>query len=308
LWFEGGIALVLLMVPLAGVVIAIPMFRVHGISPLDLTILAGMYLLTAFGITVGFHRLLTHHSFSTPDWLRALFAIAGSMALQGPVARWVADHRRHHAHTDGRGDPHSPRVDPDGRYSGHLLGLWHAHCGWFFNAQKTRIHRFAPDLLADPLIRRIDRWYALWALLSLGIPPAIGALVTGTSSGAWSAFIWGSLVRVFLWHHVTWSVNSICHWIGTRPFDLDDDSTNCWWLALPTLGEAWHNGHHAFPTSAVHGLQPGQVDVSAMLIGALAAAGLATDVKRPSPQQVAARARSQASTRPLPGGMETPKA
>jgi stearoyl-CoA desaturase (delta-9 desaturase) len=287
---EYGIVFILLVGPLAGVIAAPVMFWGHGISRLDVGLFVATYLFTGFGITVGFHRLFSHRSFSVPTWVRTLLALGGSMALQGPVVNWVADHRRHHAHADREGDPHSPNIDEGGTaFSSRAAGLWHAHWGWIFNGWKTRELRFAPDLQAEPLIRQLDRLYLLWAALSLGIPPAVGALVTGTSAGAWSAFVWAVLVRVFAVHHLTWCVNSIGHWAGARPFGTRDGSTNCWWLAIPTLGESWHNGHHAFPTSAVHGLLPGQVDVSGALIRTMSSLGLATDVKEPTAEQIAAR-------------------
>ena len=248
-----------------------------------------MYTFTGFGITVGFHRLFTHKSFECPTWVKAAFAIAGSMAVQGPVIRWVADHRRHHAFSDRVGDPHSPHLRERHGIAGTVSELWHAHIGWFFAEEKTRIKRFAPDLLVDRDLAKIDKRYFTWLFLTLAIPAVLGGLVTGSIRGAASALLWGGFVRVFLVHHVTWSINSICHVFGTRPFETRDRSSNVPWLAIPSLGESWHNGHHAFPTSAVHGVDRVQIDLSGLLISTLERLGLAWNVKRPTAAQIEAR-------------------
>ena len=223
------------------------------VSAADLIIAAVMYLLTAIGITVGFHRLLTHRSFQTSKPLEYLFAVLGSMAVQGPVISWVADHRKHHAHTDEEGDPHSPHVGHDGGVRGVLAGLWHAHAGWLMSTQgRADWKRYAPDLYEDRGMRTDQP--------PLRPPRARSASPLRRSPATWSAaplagaatgLLWGGLVRIFFVHHVTWSVNSVCHFFGTRRFDTDDRSTNVFWLALPSLGESWHHNHHAFPRSAV---------------------------------------------------------
>ncbi len=260
-----------------------------GIS--DLAIAAAMYLLTAIGITVGFHRLLTHRSFQTPKPLEYAFALAGSMAVQGPVISWVADHRKHHAHTDEEGDPHSPHVGHGEGVRGVLSGLWHAHSGWLMSTQgRADWKRYAPDLYEDPGMRAIARHFVPLVLLSLLLPGLLGYAVTGTLAGAATAFLWGGLVRIFFVHHVTWSVNSVCHFFGSRRFDTNDRSTNVFWLALPSLGESWHHNHHAFPRSAVHGLRRWEIDPSALFIGALEKVGLARNVVRISPERQAERA------------------
>ncbi len=282
---ERIFALVIVTVPFLALLFAAVWQR---ITLTDILITAVMYTVTGLGITVGYHRLFTHQSFECPRWLRAAFAISGSMAAQGPVIRWVADHRRHHQFSDKSGDPHSPNLDHHG-FIASLTSLWHSHVGWFFAAQKTRIRRFVPDLLEDGQLTRIDRRYLLWLALSLAIPAGLGALLTGTVAGALSALLWGGLVRMFLIHHVTWSINSVCHVFGRRPFQSRDRSTNVAWLAIPSLGESWHNAHHAFPTSAVHGVERFQLDLSALLIRALEACGLATSVKRPDAAQIQAR-------------------
>lgn len=286
---ERTLAGAVVLLPCAGVVAALVWAGRHGVSCTDIGLAGGMYLLTGFGITVGYHRLLTHGSFRCPRWVRAGLAIAGSMALQGPVVRWVADHRRHHAHSDRPGDPHSPQPGAHAEAGARRAHLWHAHVGWLFAPGKTRLRRFAPDLLRDADIARIDRLYAVWALASLGLPAVLGGLLSGTSQGAWSGLLWGGLVRIFLVHHVTWSINSLCHSVGQRPFVTRDASTNNAWLALPSLGESWHNAHHAFPTSARHGLGRFAIDPSARLIWILEKLHLAWDVRRPSAEHIEAR-------------------
>jgi stearoyl-CoA desaturase (Delta-9 desaturase) len=277
--FAFGVA----VVPFVGLLAAIAW---HVVTVTDLAIAVVMYAITGFGITVGFHRLFTHKSFECPKWVKAAFQIAGSMAVEGPAIRWVADHRRHHAFSDRPGDPHSPHLRERHGVAGTLSELWHAHIGWFFDAEKTRIKRFAPDLLVDRDVTRIDKRYFTWMFLTLAIPFVLGAVATQSLRGALSALLWGGLVRVFFVHHVTWSINSICHVFGNRPFETRDKSSNVAWLAIPSLGESWHNGHHAFPTSAVHGLGRFQIDLSALLISMLERLGLAWNVKRPTAAQV----------------------
>jgi len=249
-----------------------------------------MYFVTGFGVTVGFHRMLTHRSFRTSKPVEYLFAAAGSMAVQGPVINWVADHRKHHAHTDAEGDPHSPHVGHDGGVRGVLGGLWHAHSGWLMSTQgRADWKRYAADLYEDRGMRAIGRQFVPLVLLSLAIPALAGYLVSGTLAGAATGLLWGGLVRIFFVHHVTWSVNSVCHFIGTRRFDTADRSTNVFWLALPSLGESWHHNHHAFPRSAVHGLRTWEIDPSALVIKALERVGLAWNVVRISPERQAQR-------------------
>jgi stearoyl-CoA desaturase (Delta-9 desaturase) len=256
----------------------------------DLAIAAAMYLLTAIGITVGFHRLLTHRSFQTSKPLEYTFAVLGSMAVQGPVISWVADHRKHHAHTDAEGDPHSPHVGHDEGMRGVLAGLWHAHSGWLMSSQgRADWRRYAPDLYEDSGMRTIGRNFVPLVLASLAIPALAGYAVTGTVAGAATALLWGGLVRIFFVHHVTWSVNSVCHFFGSRRFDTGDRSTNVFWLAIPSLGESWHHNHHAFPRSAVHGLRRHEVDISALFIGAMERVGLARKVVRISTERQAER-------------------
>ena len=281
--------LVLTIGPFAGFVAAIAILWGRGIGVVDLALLVAFYVLSGLGVTVGYHRLLTHRSFRAPRPVRALFAVAGSLAIEGSVISWVAAHRRHHAFADVEGDPHSPHLGEEEGVVGMLKGLWHAHVGWLFDEEKTSIDRWAPDLLKDPVMTRIDRLFPALAAVSLVLPAVAGFAFTGTLWGAVTAFLWGGLARVFLLHHMTWSVNSICHYFGKRPFETTDLSTNNWPLALLSFGESWHNNHHAFPTSAIHGLGRWQIDPSGFVIRALERFGLARDVKRVTREQVAGK-------------------
>lgn len=279
------------VLPFVATAAAAILFWNRLVTPADLVIAAVMYLVTAVGITVGFHRLLTHRSFQTPKPLEYLFAVLGSMAVQGPVISWVADHRKHHAHTDEDGDPHSPHVGHDGGVRGVFAGLWHAHTGWLMSTQgRADWKRYARDLYEDHGMRTISRQFVPLVLIGLAIPAIAGYLVSGTLAGAATGLLWGGLVRVFFVHHVTWSVNSVCHFFGSRRFATDDHSTNVFWLALPSLGESWHHNHHAFPRSAVHGLKRWELDPSALIIASLEKVGLAYNVVRISPERQAERA------------------
>jgi stearoyl-CoA desaturase (delta-9 desaturase) len=256
----------------------------------DLVSLAVSYLLTGLGVTVGFHRLLTHRSFKTSAPMRALLAALGSMAVEGPVIEWVANHRKHHRFSDQPGDPHSPHVDRGSGLRGALTGLYHAHVGWILGGEALadREH-YAKDLLADPVIDFIDRTFLVWVLAGLALPFGLGVALTGSLAGGLTALLWGGAVRIFLLHHATFSINSLCHFFGRRRFDTADESRNLLWLALPTLGEAWHNNHHAFPTSARHGLRWWQVDPSAWLIAGMERAGLVWDVVKISRERELAK-------------------
>jgi stearoyl-CoA desaturase (delta-9 desaturase) len=276
------------VIPFAAVIAAVPMLWGRYISLTDVLIAIGMYYLTGHGVTVGFHRYFTHGSFKAKRPMRVFLAIAGSMAVEGPIIRWVADHRRHHAYSDREGDPHSPW-----RYGESLAGLtkgfWHAHLGWMFEEEQTNQERFAPDLIADPDIARVSRSFGLLTGVSLLLPPLIGGLVTWSWLGALTAFFWGSLVRVFILHHTTWSVNSICHIVGKRPFSSRDKSANFWPMALLAMGENWHNLHHAEPTSARHGVLRGQIDTSARIIWLFEKCGWIYDVRWPTRERLAAK-------------------
>jgi stearoyl-CoA desaturase (Delta-9 desaturase) len=262
----------------------------HELRWRDLAILLAMYVPIGLGVTVGFHRLLTHRSFKTGRALRALLTVLGTMAVEGPVISWVADHRKHHAYSDRFGDPHSPHVDRGGGWRGALRGLVHAHVGWLFDhSQRGSRERFAPDLLADPVVSLVDRTFVLWSALGLAIPFALGALVGGSVAAGFEGMLWGGAVRILVLHHVTYSINSLCHFFGRRRFATDDHSRNLRWLAPLSLGEAWHNNHHAFPTSAFHGIGRRELDISGLVIAALERAGLAWDVQRIATGRLAAK-------------------
>jgi stearoyl-CoA desaturase (delta-9 desaturase) len=257
----------------------------------DIGILLVLYVATGLGVTVGIHRLLTHRSFKTSPWLRGVLAVLGTMSVEGPVISWVADHRKHHAYTDRLGDPHSPHVDHGGGWRGALRGLAHAHVGWLFDhTQRGARERFAPDLLADPVVSFVDRTFVIWSLLGLAIPFGAGWALGGTPDAGLEALLWGGAVRILLLHHVTYSINSRCHFFGSRRFQTDDHSRNLLWLAPLSFGEAWHNNHHAFPTSAFHGMTRGEFDISGLVISGLERAGLVWDVQRIAPERQAARA------------------
>ncbi|MFG1697941.1 acyl-CoA desaturase [Nonomuraea sp. NPDC049309] len=283
---------VFVVVPFAALVAAVPVAWGWGLSWTDVVIAGAAYVLTGLGVTVGFHRYLTHGAFKAREWLRIALAVIGSLAVQGSVIQWVADHRRHHAFSDRDGDPHSPW-----RY-GHSVrglakGLVFAHVGWMFGRDLTNRERFAKDLLNDPGIVRIDRLFGPLVAVSVLLPPAVGLLATGTWAGALTAFFWGSLVRIGLLHHVTWSINSVCHVFGERPLKTRDGdrAANFWPLAILSFGESWHNGHHSDPTCARHGMLPGQIDISARLIRWLERLGWVRDVRWPTPSRLAARRR-----------------
>jgi stearoyl-CoA desaturase (delta-9 desaturase) len=258
-------------------------------GPVEWGLAAAMYVVTILGVTVGFHRLLAHGAFKAAPAVRNVLTVMGSMALQGPVLYWVSNHRRHHRYSDVAGDPHSPNLHA-GRWA-RLRGLWHAHVAWALETQDIRDWtRFAPELAGDPAVFALNRHYFIWAGAGLLIPAFAGALLHGgTARGAWLGLLWGGLVRLFLAHHVTFSVNSFCHWYGGRDFPTDEGSRNQWAVGLLALGEGWHNNHHAFPSSARFGLTWRQIDVGFWLIRGLALVGLAHDVRVPAAANVEAR-------------------
>jgi len=274
------------LVPLLALLIAIPFAWGWGLNWLDLAIALVFYVISGLGITVGFHRHFTHGSFKANRPLRIALAGAGQMAVQGPVIIWVADHRRHHAFSDREGDPHSPWLYGTSVFA-LAKGFWHAHMGWLFNRDNTNQQRFAPDLLADKDIVKVDRLFWAWTLFSLFGPAVVGGLISWSWQGALTAFFWAGLVRIAVLHHVTWSVNSICHMIGERPFSSRDRSANFWPLAIFSFGESWHNLHHADPTCARHGVLRGQIDISARIIYFFEKFGWATKVRWPSAQRLA---------------------
>jgi stearoyl-CoA desaturase (delta-9 desaturase) len=256
----------------------------------DIFVFLVLYVLTGLGVTVGFHRLFCHRAFKTRPSVRAVLAILGSAAIEGPVISWVADHRKHHAFSDQVGDPHSPHVDHGHGWSGALRGLFHAHVGWLFiHTHRGRRERYAPDLLADRVVSWVDRTFLVWALGGLLAAFGLGWLFGGTLRDGLTGLLWGGAVRMLVLHHVTYSVNSLCHFFGRQPFDTGDESRNLAWLAPLSLGEAWHNNHHAFPTSAEHGQRRREIDLSALVIGTLERVGFAWDVVRVTPERQAAR-------------------
>lgn len=275
-----------LLVPTLMLVAAIPFAWGWGLSWVDIGIAIVFFYISGLGVTIGYHRHFTHGSFKAKRWMRMLLAIAGGMAVQGPVITWVADHRRHHAFADREGDPHSPWLFGTSPVA-VARGFWHAHMGWTFNRDTTNKKRFAPDLLADKDILRINNLFGLWTAISFLLPPVLGGLITWSWWGAVTAFFWASLVRVAVLHHVTWSTNSICHMIGERPFTARDRSANFWPLAILSFGEAWHNLHHADPTCARHGVKRMQIDTSARLIWLFEKCGWVWNVRWPTPDRLA---------------------
>ncbi len=289
--------------PLVGLGVAIVLLWNRMIGPLELVLLAVFYVITALGITLGFHRMFTHRAFEASRTFRAVVAAMGSMAMQGSVITWVADHRKHHAFTDQDGDPHSPHGHGPG-FSGAVKGLWHAHVGWLFESVGTaERERFAPDMVKDRTMRVMDKLFFLWVALGLAIPFALGWIIGGGLGTALTALLWGGFVRVFLLHHVTWSINSVCHFFGRKRFDVDDESRNVFWLAPLSMGEAWHHNHHAFPTSAFHGLRfwERMADPTGLLITLLEKLGLVWNVVRVSPDRQAAKTLPAAARTPAKG-------
>ncbi len=285
-----------IVVPLAALIAAIPVGWRWGLRWDDVLIALAFYLVTGMGISMGFHRHFTHGSFKAVRPLRIALGIAGSLAIEGPLLVWVADHRRHHKYSDMPGDPHSPWRFGTGPRALAKGFAW-AHVGWMLSPERTSQRRFCPDLLDDGTVRRISGMFPVWVVISLLAPPLIGGLWTMSLTGALTAFFWASLVRVALLHHITWSVNSICHMFGRRDFVSRDRSTNNAWLAIPSFGESWHNLHHADPTCARHGVLRGQVDICARAIWWAERAGWARDVRWPNEERLARRLSEGARSR-----------
>jgi stearoyl-CoA desaturase (delta-9 desaturase) len=279
-----------MIVPFIGFLAAMVLLWEEFVGWTNLAILVGAYILTGIGVTVGYHRLLTHRSFKTFPVVRYGLAVLGSLAIEGNVIIWVSDHRKHHQFSDKPGDPHSPHLDEHTGIRGILRGLAHAHVGWMFsNVGRADQDRYAPDLVEDGKLRVIAQLFPLYVVASLAIPFAIGYAITGTLAGGLTALLWGGLVRIFLLHHVTFSINSICHFWGRRRFKVSDESRNNIWLAFFSFGESWHHNHHAFPTSAYHGLKRWEFDIAGLFISGLEKVGLAWDVTRISPERQAAK-------------------
>ena len=276
--------------PFVGFIVAMVLLWNRFVGWTNLGIMLVAYVLTGFGITVGFHRLFTHRSFKTYPIVSYTFAVLGSFAIEGNVIVWVADHRKHHQFSDRPGDPHSPHTEEGEGPLATLRGLAHAHVGWLFSsAGRADQERYAPDLLADRGLVLISRLFPVLAILSFVLPMAAGYALTGTLAGALTALLWGGFVRIFLLHHVTFSINSICHVWGRKRFRVSDESGNVAWLSIFSLGESWHHNHHAFPSSAFHGLKSWEIDPGGILIRSLERVGLAWDVTRIAPERQAAK-------------------
>jgi stearoyl-CoA desaturase (Delta-9 desaturase) len=283
---ENFLVMLFAVVPGLALIAAVPLAWGWGLSWLDVGLALGFYCVSGLGVTVGFHRYFTHGAFHAVRPLRIALAVAGSMAMQGPVIEWVADHRRHHAFADREGDPHSPwrfGTSP----AALAKGFWYAHMGWLFEREQTNPRRFAPDLLADRDITTVDRLFPVLTVVTLLGPALLGGLLSWSWWGALTGFFWAGLVRVAALHHVTWSVNSLCHLVGARPFASRDRSANFWPLALLSFGESWHNSHHADPTGARHGVRHGQIDISARLIWMFEKLGWVSQVRWPRPERLA---------------------
>lgn len=279
-------ALAIALLPLVGVAVAVPVTLRAGVSAIDLSLFFGMFVLTILGITVGYHRLFSHRSFEAILPVRVLLGVLGSMAAQGSISYWVSNHRRHHHYADRPGDIHSPYVSGDERIGG-LEGFWHAHMGWTFQHQLTNPLVFAKDLYRDRAVATVNRLYLSWVLLGLAIPFAVGGLLTRSWTGALTGLLWGGLVRMFATYHAVNGIDSVTHIFGTRPFETEDESTNNVWMVLPTMGEGWHNNHHAFPSSALFGLRWWQIDPGGLLIRAFEKLGWVRNVQVVSPRAVA---------------------
>jgi stearoyl-CoA desaturase (delta-9 desaturase) len=286
------VTFLVIVVPLLGLVAVPFLLWGWGIHWIDLVLLASLYLLSALGITVGYHRLFTHRSFETLTAIKAIFGILGSMALEGSLFKWVAIHRRHHQYSDTVEDPHTPHHHGVG-WLGVLRGAWHAHIGWFFRPDPPQWEDYVKDLRKSPTLRFIDATFLLWVALGLLLPAAVGGWVQGSWMGALTGLVWGGLVRIFLVHHITWSINSACHLWGSQPYHSRDESRDNPVFGILALGEGWHATHHAFPTSARHGLRWWQLDVSYYLIRLLSWLGLAWNVRVPSPESVARARKDQ---------------
>ena len=287
------VVLITVFAPMAGFAWAIVLAWQNGmVRPIDLGMLIAGWFLTGLGITIGFHRMLTHRSFDTHNWNRLLWAGIGTLALEGPPLAWCAVHRKHHQHSDHEGDPHSPHLHEEG-VMGAIKGFWHAHAGWLFsqNWDDSLVEKYAPDLKKIKGMQSFTKYYLFWIIASLAIPGLIGGLVRMSWQGALLGFLWGGLGRVFLTHHVTWSVNSICHIFGKQDYHSDDDSRNNFIFGILSHGEGWHNNHHAFPTSARHGLKWWQWDTSWMLIKGMSLFGIVWNIRTPSAKAMAAKKR-----------------
>ncbi|HEX8523252.1 MAG TPA: fatty acid desaturase [Tepidisphaeraceae bacterium] len=284
-------ALVVLL-PFAGFIAACIYFWGRGLDALHLTVFLVMVTTTSLGVTIGFHRLFTHKSFETYAPVRFILGVLGSMSVEGPVIKWTTIHRHHHQHSDEEGDAHSP-YHTGHEHGGTLHGLWYSHIGWLFDPDIPDLSKYSKDLLEDRVTAFVSRWFALWVFLGFAIPAAIGGLATMSWKGALLGAVWGGFARIFIVHHMTWSVNSVCHIWGSRPYRSHDESRNNFFFGLFSWGEGWHNNHHAFPTSARHGLEWWQLDISWIVIRAMQAMGLVWKVRLPSREMIASKVRPE---------------
>ena len=278
-------AVAIVVLPLLGTAAAVALATQVGIRPLDVVLLVLMYVITILGISVGYHRLFTHRSFKANLPVRVMLGIWGSIAGQGSLSYWVSNHRRHHQNADKAGDLHSPYVDSE-RHLGKVEGFWHAHMGWTFNHRFSNPLRFARDLYRDPALARVNQLYLLWVFLGVAIPAALGGILSASWMGALTGFLWGGPVRLLLTYHSTNAIDSVNHIFGRKPHHTGDEARNNVWIVLPTLGEGWHNNHHALPTSALFGFRWWQIDPGGMLIRLLESLGWVWDVNRPTATEI----------------------
>jgi stearoyl-CoA desaturase (Delta-9 desaturase) len=291
-WGERWVHFLAVTLPFVGLIAAMVLLWGYHFKTIHLVVLAVGYLLTAIGITVGYHRLFTHKSFETYAPVKFVLAVLGSMAMEGPVLQWVAQHRRHHQHSDDHDDPHSPHTHGNG-FKNMLKGIFHAHVGWVMKPDAPGLQRYVADLMQSRMLRWVNSTFFVWAGLGMLIPAVIGGLFGSPTGETWSwmgaliGFLWGGAVRIFLVHHVTWSINSVCHIWGSQDFKSHDESRNNPVFGILALGEGWHNNHHAFPASARHGLKWWQLDISYLIIKGLEAVGLVWKVRTPAVEHMA---------------------
>ncbi len=281
-----GLAVVL--IPLLGVLLSIPITFLLGVSPIDIALLVFMSILSTIGIEVGFHRYFSHRAFRANTTIKVTLAILGCMAGEGPPIYWAANHRRHHQYSDRSGDPHSPNLCGDG-IRNQLLGLWHAHIGWILDLELTNTVLYGKDLLRDPILTQVNKYYFWWLSIGLVIPAILGGILTKTWTGFLGGFLWGGVIRLFVAQQITYCVNSLCHVFGSRPFKNSDRSTNIGWLAPLTFGGSWHNNHHAFPNTAINQFEWWQIDFGGYFIHTLEVLGWAWDLKIPTPEMIEAK-------------------
>lgn len=306
---ELTINFIAVVAPFLGLVAAIVLLWGVAFNWGLLAIMFCMYVATGLGITVGYHRYFTHKSFEVGTGTKAFLGILGSMALEGPVIKWSAIHRKHHQHSDEDGDPHSPHTYEGEGVWAIIRGVWRSHIGWIFEPDPIDLARYVPDLEADPVVRFVHKTFMIWVALGLLIPAAIAGAITQTWTGALLGLLWGGLVRIFVVHHITWSINSVCHLWGARPYESHDHSRNNPIFGVLGLGEGWHNNHHAFPASARLGLKWWQFDAGYIMLKCMMMLGLAKNVRIPSEERMASRVKAPAGTvevEPKPSPLQVP--